>query len=62
MKNRLKYLVWCSALIGLGIVSCVYYVLVGWIVWLFRGTLWDNWLDRLSFKVEKKVDYYGDLI
>ena len=62
MKNRLKFLGWWSALIGLGIVSCIYYILVGWIVWIANGTFWDNWLDRLTFKIGNKVDYYGDLI
>lgn len=62
MKNRLKFLGWWLALMGIATVSCVYYVLVGWIVWIFGGTLWDNWLDRLTTKIENKIDYYGDLI
>lgn len=62
MKNRLKYLGWWSALIGLGIVSCIYYVLVAWVVWIVRGTLWDNWLDRLFFRIEERIDYYDYLI
>lgn len=62
MKNRLLFLKWWSALILLGVLSCVYYVLVGWAVWIVKGTFWDNWLDRLSFKIEKKIDHYEDLI
>lgn len=62
MKNRLKFLGWRLALIGLGILSCIYYVIVGWIVWIVSGTLWDSWLDRLFFKIEKKIEHYEDLI
>jgi hypothetical protein len=62
MKNRLKFLGWYSALMGIVIVGCIYYVLVAWIVWIFGGTLWDNWLDRLTFKIGNKLDYYKDLI
>jgi len=62
MKNRLKFLWWWSALIGLGIVSCIYYVLVAWIVWIVRGTFCDNWLDRIFFRIEKKIEQYEDLI
>lgn len=62
MKNRLKFLGWWSALIGLGILSCIYYVLVAGMVWIVSGTLWDNWLDRLLFKIEKKIEHYKDLI
>ncbi len=62
MKNRLLYLKWWSALVGLGVVSAVYYVLVGWAVWIANGTFWDNWLDRLTFKIQNKIEHYEDLI
>jgi len=42
MENRLKFLGWWLALICVGIIRCIYYVLVAWIVWLVKGTFWDN--------------------
>lgn len=62
MKNRLLYLKWWSALVGLGILSAVYYLLVGWAVWIVKGTFWDNWLDKAKFSVDKKIDKYEGLI
>lgn len=62
MKNRLLFLMWWSALVLLGVLSFVYYVLVGWVVWITKGILWDNWLEKAKFSVDKRIEYYEDLI
>lgn len=62
MKNRLLFLMWWTAWAVLGILSFVYYILVGWAVWIVKGTFWDNWLDKAQFTIEKKIEHYEDLV